>query len=120
MTAAPEILIPSGATNYRRWTNFGWAAVEYGGQTNAGAWTPEDDRRLRSIVSRAHALGLWVRFYTLNGHAKGQGKGWTESYNFGSIAAARERMSAARDAGVEFIASDQYEELGLVLAAAHR
>ena len=51
---------------------------------------------------------------------KGQGKGWTESYNFGSIAAARERMSAARDAGVEFIASDQYEELGLVLAAAHR
>jgi len=120
VTATPETLIPSGATNYRRWTNFGWAAVEYGGQNNAGAWTPDDDRRLRSIVSRAHALGLWVRFYTLNGHAKGQGKGWTESYNFGSIEAARERMTAARDAGVEFIASDQYEELGVVLAAVHR
>ena len=41
-----------------------------------------------------------------------QGKGWTASYNFGSLAAVRERMAAARDAGVEFIASDQYEELG--------
>jgi hypothetical protein len=29
-------------------------------------------------------------------------------------------MTAARDAGVEFIASDQYEELGHVLAAAPR
>ena len=92
--------------------------MECGGQNNAGAWTKDDDQRLRAIVSRAHALGLWVRFYTLNGHPKGQGKGWTESYNFGSIEAARERMTAARDAGVEFIASDQYEELGLVLAAA--
>jgi hypothetical protein len=119
VTATPETLIPSGATTYRRWTNFGWAAIEYGGQNNAGAWTQEDNQRLRSIVSRAHALGLWVRFYTLNGHAKGQGRGWTESYNFGSIDAARERMNAARDAGVEFIATDQYEELGLVLAAAH-
>jgi hypothetical protein len=120
VTATPETLIPSGATNYRRWTNFGWAAVEYGGQNYAAAWTTEDDQRLRAIVSRAHALGLWVRFYTLNGHPRSQGKGWTESYNFGSIEAARERMKAARDAGVEFIASDQYEELGLVLAAAHR
>jgi hypothetical protein len=61
-----------------------------------------------------------VRFYTLNGHLKGQGKGWTESYNFGSIEAARVRMEAARDAGVEFIASDQYEELGRVLATVPR
>jgi hypothetical protein len=120
VTATPETLIPRGATNYRRWTNFGWAAVEYGGQNNAAAWTKEDEERLRAIVARAHALGLWVRFYTLNGHPGGKGQGWTESYNFGSIEAARERMTAARDAGVEFIASDQYEELGLVLAAAHR
>ena len=120
VTATPETLIPSGATNYRRWTNFGWAAVEYGGQNNAGPWTKEDYQRLRAIVSRAHALGLWVRFYTLNGHPTGQGNGWTESYNFGSIEAARVRMEAARGAGVEFIASDQYEELGRVLAAVAR
>jgi len=114
-TATPETLVPGGATNYRRWTNFGWAVVEQGGQNNAGPWTKEDEQRLRAIVSRAHSLGLWVRFYTLNGHPKGQGSGWTESYNFGSVEAARERMRAARDVGVEFIASDQYEELGSVL-----
>jgi hypothetical protein len=120
ITATPEALIPGGATNYRRWTNFGWAVVEEGGQNNAGPWTSADTQRLRAIVSRAHSLGLWVRFYTLNGHPKGQGDGWTESYNFGSIDAVRERMQAARDAGVEFIASDQYEELQAVLATAPR
>jgi hypothetical protein len=116
VTATPETLIPSGATNYRRWTNFGWAVIEHRGQNGAGPWTMEDEQRLRAVVSRAHSLGLWVRFYTLNGHPAGQGSGWTESYNFGSLDAARQRMHAARDAGVEFIASDQYEELGRVLA----
>ncbi len=120
ISATPEALIPSGATNYRRWTNFAWAVVEEGGQNNAGPWTPADGQRLRAIVSRAHSLGLWVRFYTLNGHPKGEGRGWTESYNFGSAGAVRERMEAARDAGVEFIASDQYEELRTVLAPAPR
>ena len=119
-TATPEVLIPSRATNYRRWTNFAWAVVELGGQARAGAWTDEDARRLRAIVSRAHDMGLWVRFYTLNGHPAGQGKGWTESYNFGSADAVRERMAAARDAGVEFIASDLYEELGAVLSQGRR
>jgi hypothetical protein len=113
--ATPETLIPSRATNYRRWTNFAWAAIELGGQNKAGAWTRDDERRLRAIVSRAHDMGLWVRFYTLNGHAAGRGSGWTESYNLGSIDAVRERMRAAADAGVEFIASDQYEELGAIL-----
>jgi len=113
--ASPEVLIPTGATNYRRWTNFAWAVVELGGQNKAAGWTTDDDRRLRAIVSRAHAMGLWVRFYTLNGHVPGQGVGWTESYNFGSLDAAAQRMAAARDAGVEFIASDQYEELGRIL-----
>jgi hypothetical protein len=120
VAASPEVLIPSGATNYRRWTNFSWAVVERGGQNKAGEWTRDDDRRLRAIVSRAHEMGLWVRFYTLNGHAPDQGRGWTASYNFGSVAAVRERMTAARDAGVEFIASDQYDELGAVLGQAHR
>lgn len=116
--ASPATLIPSGATNYRRWTNFAWNVVELGGQNKAGAWTPEDDARLRAIVSRAHELGLWVRFYTLNGHPAGQGQGWTESYNFGSLDAARDRLNAAIAAGVEFIATDQYEELGRLLSAA--
>jgi hypothetical protein len=113
--ASPATLIPSRATNYRRWTNFPWAAVERGGQGKAGDWTREDEARLRSIVSRAHDMGLWVRFYTLNGHAPGKGQGWTESYNFGSAAAVESRLSAAIEAGVEFIATDQYEVLARLL-----
>jgi hypothetical protein len=114
--ATSQQLIPTRATNYRRWTNFPWAAVERGGQAKAGPWTADDDRRLRGIVARAHEMGLWVRFYTLNGHPPGQGQGWTESYNFGSLDAGRERLKAAIGAGVEFIATDQYEELAGLLA----
>jgi len=40
--------------------------------------------------------------------------------NFGSTGAVRERMPAARVAGVELIASDQYEELQAVLAPVPR
>lgn len=103
-------LITSGRTNYRRWTNHSWAVVETGGQAEAGEWTEADARRLATIVGRARDLGLWVRFYTLNGHAAGGGSGWTESYNFGSVDAVRPRWRAAIAAGVEFIATDQYED----------
>jgi hypothetical protein len=113
--ASPEVLIRGRAANYQRWVNFAWNVVELGGQQKAGQWTADDARRLRSIVSRAHEAGLWVRFYTLNGHQPGQGEGWTESYNFGSLTAAQARLKAAVDAGVEFIATDQYEELGKLL-----
>lgn len=113
--AAPEVLIPGRATNYRRWTNFPWAAVERGGQERAGAWTAADDARLRAIVGRAHAMDLWVRFYTLNGHAPDAGKGWSGSYNFGSLEAVRPRWRAAIDAGLDFVATDQYEEFARLL-----
>ena len=114
-TAPPDVLIATGATNYRRWTNFAWNVVEHGGQKQAAAWTAADGERLRAIVNRAHSMGWWVRFSTLNGHRPGEGLGWTESYNFGSIEAMRERLAAAVAAGVEFIATDQYEELAKLL-----
>jgi hypothetical protein len=104
------MLIPSAATNYRRWTNHAWAVVEEGGQAHAGPWSAGDGVRLNSLVSRAHSLGLWIRFYTLNGHAPGTGLGWTASYNFGSLEAVRARWDAAIHAGVDFVATDQYEE----------
>jgi hypothetical protein len=116
ITASPEQLIPSGSTNYRRWINFSWMVVERGGQSRAGEWTDADDDRLRAIVSRAHSLGLWVRFYTLNGHPANGGEGWTESYNFGSIDAVRPRWRAAVAAGVDFIATDQYDGLAALFA----
>ena len=116
----PEDLIASRATNYRRWVNFPWAVVERGGQAEAGAWTREDAARLAALTDRAHTHGLWIRFYTLNGHAAADDRGWTASYNFGTPAAAEARWRAARDAKVDFIATDQYEGLARVLADARR
>lgn len=99
--------LPGKATNYRRWWNNPWAMVEEGGQKKAGDWTAEDATRLQTLVRHAHANGLWIRFYTLNGISA---PGLTESYNFGSAAAVEARWKAAIEAGVDFIATDQYED----------
>lgn len=107
--SSPEALMPSAATNYRRWVNFPWLVVEAGGQTRAGDWTAADRTRLDALVTRAHGLGLWIRFYTLNGHTAADDLGWSAGYNFGSLAAATLRWQAAREAGVDFVATDQYE-----------
>ena len=111
--AAPDVLEPEQASNYRRWWNNSWAVVEQGGQTQAGDWTKEDELRLRSLVEHAHANGLWIRFYTLDGATKDELSchGWFRSYNFGSLSAAQQRWRAAQTTGVDFIASDQYELL---------
>ena len=54
--------------------------------------------------------GYWIRFYTLDGFAPGESKGWDQSYNFGSREAAIARWKAAVAAGVNLIATDQYED----------
>jgi hypothetical protein len=112
--AAPEVMDPTKATNYRRWWNNPWKVVEAGGQPNAGEWTAAKMNRLRSLVERAHENGLWIRFYTLDGATKAQlsCNGWFHDYNFGSLAAARIRWRAAMAAHVDYVASDQYELLG--------
>lgn len=110
--AAPDVLLPTHVTNYRRWWNNSWLEVEEGGQRRAGAWTTAADQRLRALVDHAHRRGFWIRFYTLDGFAHGEDQGWGESYNFGSLAAAQKRWKAALDAGVDLIATDQYEALG--------
>jgi glycerophosphoryl diester phosphodiesterase len=101
------------ATNYLRWSNNPWNVIEPEGQNNAGDWTSVDERRLTRTVRAAHDAGLWIRFYTLNGHSTEHGTqmGWSPGYNFGSLDAARIRWRAAMAAGVDFIATDQYEEL---------
>jgi hypothetical protein len=100
------------ATNYLRWSNYPWSVVEPEGQNCAGEWTPDDQTRLRTLVDAAHAAGLWIRFYTLNGHHRDEGErlGWSPGYNFGSMEAVRVRWRAAIEAGVDFIATDQYED----------
>ncbi len=115
-SATPSALVPWRATNYRRWTNFAWGVVEEGGPPTAGAWTPAEAARLKAIVQRAHEQGLWIRFYTLNGHPPASSQGWTAGYNFGSLDAVRARWEAAIEAGIDFIATDQYEGLAALLA----
>ena len=112
--AAPEQIDTEKATNYRRWWNNPWSVVEAGGQPHAGEWTAEKERRLGALVERAHANGLWIRFYTLDGatDAELSCQGWFHGYNFGSLETARRRWQAAIAAGVDYIASDQYELLG--------
>jgi hypothetical protein len=112
--AAPEVLDAEKANNYRRWWNNPWRVVEAAGQQHAGEWTPEKMARLRGLVERAHANGLWIRFYTLDGATEKElsCNGWFHGYNFGSIEAARTRWRAAIAAHVDYLASDQYELLG--------
>ena len=111
-TLSAETVIPVETTNYRRWVNFPWAVVEAGGQGKAGDWTATDNLRLRALVTRAHAMHLWIRFYTLNGEESKPPGG----YNFGSAAAALARWKAAIDAKADFLATDQYEALARVRA----
>lgn len=113
-TAAPEVIDSEKETNYRRWWNNPWEVVEPAGQPRAGEWTPEKMNRLRALVERAHANGLWIRFYTLDGATEAELSchGWFHGYNFGSLDAARTRWRAAIAAHVDYLASDQYELVG--------
>jgi hypothetical protein len=115
--AQPDVLEPEKENNYRRWWNNPWNVVEAGGQTQAGAWTAQDMQRLKSLVAHAHANGLWIRFYTLDGAPKQalSCNGWFSNYNFGSASAVRERWRAAYLAGVDYIATDQYQTLAAYL-----
>jgi hypothetical protein len=116
-TAAPEVLLAEKPTNYRRWWNNAWNEVEEGGQTHAGEWTPRAAARLKALVDHAHSLGFWIRFYTLDGFTPAESKGWDKNYNFGSRDAVEARWKAALDAGVDLIASDQYEDLAACMRA---
>jgi hypothetical protein len=110
-TLPPEKLLTERPTNYRRWWNNPWREVEEGGQEHAGEWTAADRKRLGALVKHAHRLGFWIRFYTLDGFAEGDDHGWSSGYNFGSLDRARARWQAAIAAGVDLVATDQYEDL---------
>ncbi|HEX4283669.1 MAG TPA: hypothetical protein VHZ28_01165 [Terracidiphilus sp.] len=111
--AAPEVIDAEKANNYRRWWNNPWRVVESAGQQHAGEWTPEKMKRLQALVDRAHANGLWIRFYTLDGATEQElsSHGWFHTYNFGTLEAARVRWRAAISAHVDYVASDEYELL---------
>ena len=116
-TLPPSELLQEKPTNYRRWWNNSWYEVEEGGQPKAGVWTKASEARLHALVDHAHRMGYWLRFYTLDGFTPkiGDENGWFASYNFGSLEAAAVRWRAALAAGVNFIATDQYEQLGAAM-----
>ena len=116
-SAGPEMIAPNEADNYHRWWNNAWRVVEPEGQAKAGAWTAEKEARLKQLVGYAHKRNLWIRFYTLDGASKAElsCNGWFSTYNFGSREAVKTRWAAAAKAGVDYLASDQYEELGRFL-----
>jgi len=109
-TYPAERMVSRPATNYERWWNNSWYAVEAGGAPSAGEWTPAENERLRELVDHAHELGYWIRFYTINGHDPIQGGrlGIGGGYNTGSLERAQTRWRAMLEAGVDFIATDQY------------
>lgn len=114
-TLPPEELLSERPTTYRRWWNNSWHEVEEGGQPTAGEWTAAKDHRLRALVDHAHQMGFWIRFYTLDGFTPSEDQGWDKNYNFGSRDAVTARWKAALAAGVNFIATDQYETLRTVM-----
>ncbi|HVS13593.1 MAG TPA: hypothetical protein VMV46_06705 [Thermoanaerobaculia bacterium] len=115
---AEGLPVPDHASDYRRWWNHPWRVVEPEGQRGAGDWTGADARRLAAMVERAHAAGLWIRFYTLNGagDAVSRERGWFAGYDFGSREAVRRRWRACFEAGVDFVATDEYEGLAALRA----
>jgi hypothetical protein len=103
----PTAYISEPPTTYGRFLTFYWGHVERGGPSLAGAWTEADNTRLLAIVKQAHELGYRVRFYTLNGRLGSLGN----PYRFKDEVAAKERWQAARAAGADWIASDEYEAI---------
>jgi hypothetical protein len=89
------------ATPFYRVFNFEWVHLEPDREARRSGPMPEAARaRLRALAELAHQKGYWLRTWTLN-----------ES-TFGGRQGLLERWRAAREAGVEMIATDEYELAG--------
>ncbi len=106
-----EELLKQPANNFHRWWNNSWHMIEAGGPTRANSWDSKEQARLVELVNHAHSLGYFIRFYTINGHSDIDSVtgGYSNGYNTGSLTNAQVRWNAQINAGVDFIASDQYQ-----------
>ncbi len=114
-TVEPQQIATAKADNYHRWWGLGWEYVEKGGASKAGEWNSEKQARLEKFVNYAHEQGFFISFYCLDGYSAEQNRGWDKDYNFPSYDAALIRWQAARKAHVDFLSTDQYEEVAKVI-----
>lgn len=99
--------VPHMASGYHRFLTFHWSAVEQGGPALARDWSAADAERLAALVALCHARGFRARFYCLNGHTGTLLSG----YQFSGDEAARIRWRAGVDAGVDWVATDEYKAI---------
>ena len=114
-TVDPRDILVDPATNYRRWWNNSWRAIESRPGRGGVAVNDAIRARLEAFADHAHAMGYWLRLYSVNGYDSSPNLGWSPLYNTGSLEAAQARWQAARDAAVDFIATDQYEDAAAAL-----
>jgi hypothetical protein len=117
-TFDPEQLVPHKADNYHRWFGTNWAFIEKGGETGAGEWNAKSEERLKKFVDYGHRMGYFVGVYCLDGYTEAENQGWDKDYNFGSKAKVMPRWQAAVRAHVDFISTDQMEEVAAVMKKA--
>ncbi len=114
-TVEPQEIATAKADNYHRWWGLGWEYVEKGGASQAGDWNKDKQARLEKFVNYAHGLGYFISFYCLDGYSAAENQGWDKDYNFGSRDAALARWKAVRKAHVDFVSTDQYEDVAKVI-----
>jgi hypothetical protein len=103
---------PPRATAYHRFLTFHWGHVEPGAPARAGAWEPAEASRLKALMASAHRRGFRVRVYCVNGRT---GPPLLSPYRFADEAAAATRWRAAADAGVDWVATDEYDAAAAAL-----
>ncbi|HZS52641.1 MAG TPA: hypothetical protein VFA54_17360 [Bryobacterales bacterium] len=99
---------PEPATAFYRVFNFNWAHIEKSRNNQAGDFTPEERNRLIELVEAGRSKGYWLRAWTLNADSTA----WSPEDNFGSREALLARWRAAWEAGLDNVATDEYELAG--------
>jgi hypothetical protein len=116
-TLKPEQEVSVKADNYHRWFGINWAFIEKGGQAGAGEWNRASEERLKNWVDYGHRLGYFVWLYALDGYTEAENQGWDKDYNFGSKEKVMPRWKAAVRTHVDFISTDQMEDVAAVIKA---
>jgi hypothetical protein len=103
--------ITEPATAFYRIFNFEWKHIEGVPNNKAGDFTASKRARLNALAAAAHSKGYWLRTWNLNA----TNLDWGEAHCFGTKGALFTRWRAAQQAGIEMIATDEYELAGQVI-----